>query len=227
MCVAIGETVSLSLPGNRLLSTVYGLPFGCMATQQDSNEIRNLLFDAARELMGQVGYTGMSHADLTAEVGIGRTTFYEHFSSKEDLLVQMVRRDLPPLVTEIIETVDSSLPADERLMELARLMVEFVGTDHIGLILHTEVPHLSPQAQDQISEAHTGLSMAFASTYREGLESGVFRLVPPRLAGRMMEQMIMTGGKAVMDSDEPAQDVGELAQYTAELVVSAFRVGQE
>lgn len=141
--------------------------------------------------------------------------------------MQMVRRDLPPLVTEIIETVDSSLPADERLMELARLMVEFVGTDHIGLILHTEVPHLSPQAQDQISEAHTGLSMAFASTYREGLESGVFRLVPPRLAGRMMEQMIMTGGKAVMDSDEPAQDVGELAQYTAELVVSAFRVGQE
>lgn len=198
-----------------------------MATQQDSNDIRNLLFDAARELIGQVGYTGMSHADLTAEVGIGRTTFYEHFSSKEDLLVQMVRRDLPPLVTEIIETVDSSLPADERLMELARLMVEFVGTDHIGLILHTEVPHLSPQAQDQISEAHTGLSMAFASTYREGLESGVFRLVPPRLAGRMMEQMIMTGGKAVMDSDEPAQDVGELAQYTAELVVSAFRVGQE
>jgi AcrR family transcriptional regulator len=198
-----------------------------MATQQDSDDIRDLLFDAARELIGQVGYTGMSHADLTAEVGIGRTTFYEHFSSKEDLLVQMVRRDLPPLVTEIIETVDSSLSADERLMELARLMVEFVGTDHIGLILHTEVPHLSPQAQDQISEAHTGLSMAFASTYREGVESGVFRLVPPRLAGRMMEQMIMTGGKAVMDSDEPAQDVGELAQYTAELVVSAFRVGQE
>jgi AcrR family transcriptional regulator len=198
-----------------------------MATQQDSDDIRDLLFDAARELIGQVGYTGMSHADLTAEVGIGRTTFYEHFSSKEDLLVQMVRRDLPPLVTEIIETVDSSLPADERLMELARLMVEFVGTDHIGLILHTEVPHLSPQAQDQISEAHTGLSTAFASTYREGVESGVFRLVPPRLAGRMMEQMIMTGGKAVMDSDEPAQDVGELAQYTAELVVSAFRVDQE
>jgi AcrR family transcriptional regulator len=198
-----------------------------MATQQDSDDIRDLLFDAARELIGQVGYTGMSHADLTAEVGIGRTTFYEHFSSKEDLLVQMVRRDLPPLVTEIIETVDSSLSADERLMELARLMVEFVGTDHIGLILHTEVPHLSPQAQDQISEAHTGLSTAFASTYREGVESGVFRLVPPRLAGRMMEQMIMTGGKAVMDSDEPAQDVGELAQYTAELVVSAFRVDQE
>jgi AcrR family transcriptional regulator len=197
-----------------------------MTMQPDGNDVRDQLFDAARQLIGEVGYTDMSHADLTAEVGIGRTTFYEHFSSKEDLLVQMVRRDLPPLVTEIIETVDDSLPADERLLELARLMVAFVGTDHIGLILHTEVPHLSPQAQEQISEAHTGLSMAFASTYRDGVQSGVFRLVPPRLAGRMMEQMIMTGGKAVMDSDNPPDDVGEIAQCTAELVVSAFRADQ-
>lgn len=195
--------------------------------QSDSKDVRGQLFDAARKLIGEVGYTGMSHADLTAEVGIGRTTFYEHFSSKEDLLVQMVRRDLPPLVAELVESVDESLPANERLLDLARLMVNFVGTDHIGLILHTEVPHLSPQAQDEISQAHTGLSMAFASTYRDGVEAGIFRLVPPRLAGRMMEQMIMTGGQAVMDAEEPAREVGEIAQYTAELVVSAFRVEQE
>jgi AcrR family transcriptional regulator len=194
-----------------------------MTSDDYTNDVHEQLFVAARRLIGDIGYTDMSHADLTAEVGIGRTTFYEHFASKEDLLVQMVRRDLPPLMTELIETIDESLPADERLHELARLMVAFVGTDHIGLILHTEVPHLSPQAQGQIAEAHTGLSMAFAFTYRDGVESGVFRSVPPRLAGRMMEQMIMTGGKAVMDSDDPAGDVDEIAQYTAVLVVSAFR----
>ena len=197
-----------------------------MSTNTGNNDVRERLFVAARELIGALGYTEMSHADLTAEVGIGRTTFYEHFSSKEDLLVQMVRRDLPPLVTEIVDTVDAALPPDERLMELARLMVEFVGTDHIGLILHTEVPHLSPQAQDEISEAHKGLSLAFSSTYREGAQSGIFRMVPPRLAGRMMEQMIMTGGQAVMDSEDPSAEVGEIARYTAELVVSAFRVNQ-
>ena len=38
---------------------------------------------------------------------------------------------------------------------------------------------------------------------------------------------IMTGGKAVMDSDDPAGEVGEIARYTAELVVSAFRAEQE
>jgi AcrR family transcriptional regulator len=198
-----------------------------MTTDSDSASVREQLFVAARELIGTIGYVEMSHADLTAEVGIGRTTFYEHFASKEDLLVQMVDRDLPPLATELIESVDADLPPDERLCELARLMVEFVGTDHIGLILHTEVPHLSIHAQKEIARAHTGLSMAFASTYREGVEAGVFRVIPARLAGTMMEQMIMTGGKAVMDSDDPIAEVGEIARYTAELVVSAFLVRGE
>ena len=57
-----------------------------MEAKADDGNVRDRLFDAARELIGTLGYTEMSHADLTAEVGIGRTTFYEHFSSKEDLL---------------------------------------------------------------------------------------------------------------------------------------------
>ena len=194
-----------------------------MTSTPDTDSVRERLFDAARELIAGLGYAEMSHADLTAVVGIGRTTFYEHFSSKEDLLVQMVRRDLPPLVDEIVGAIDESDPPDKRLGQLARAMVEFVGTDHIGLILHTEVPHLSPQAQEGISEAHTGLSLAFASTYREGVQSGVFRVVPGRLASRMMEQMIMTGGKAVMEADDPAGDVADIAESTAQLVVAAFR----
>ncbi len=195
-----------------------------MEARAENGAMRDKLFDAARELIGQLGYSEMSHADLTALVGIGRTTFYEHFSSKEDLLVQMVRRDLPPIVTEIVESIDPSLPPDGRLHELARRMVEFVGTDHMGLILHTEVPHLSPEAQEAIAEAHTSLALSFASTYREGLESGVFRSVPRRLAGRMMEQMIMTGGQAVMDSDDPVRAVADVARHTADMVVAAFRV---
>jgi len=193
-------------------------------TTPEGESVKEQLFEAARVLIGKMGYAELSHADLTAEVGIGRTTFYEHFTSKEDLLVQMVVRDLPPLVAEIVDSVDPALPADERLGALALGLVEFVGTDHIGLILHTDVPHLSDEAQANIAEAHTGLSLAFASTYRDGVETGLFRTVPPRLAGRMMEQMIMTGGEAVMQSDDPIADVAEIAELTSEMVVAAFRI---
>lgn len=182
------------------------------------------MFDAARDLIAKVGYSEMSHADITAAVGIGRTTFYEHFSSKEDLLIQLVRRDLPGTTEDILSAVDPSLAPDERLGQLAAKMVEFVGTDHMGLILHTEVPRLSPEAQRGIAEAHEGLASEFASVYRAGVMQGIFTEYPPRLAGRMIEQIIMTGGKVVMDSKNPTNQVGEIASDTARLLVDAFRV---
>lgn len=194
-----------------------------MATRPTTNDVRDAMFDAARDLIAEIGYSEMSHADITAAVGMGRTTFYEHFASKEDLLVAMVQRDLPLMTSEIVDAVDADLPPRERLAQLAMGMVQFVGTDHMGLILHTEVPRLSPDAQKAIADAHEGLAAEFATVYRAGVMSGVFRLYPPRLAGRMMEQIIMTGGKVVMESDDPPAQVDAIARDTASLLVAAFR----
>lgn len=196
-----------------------------MATRQPATDVRTALLDAARDLITEIGYSQMSHADITAAVGIGRTTFYEHFSSKEDVLVELVRRDLPPMTDELIASVDEDQPARERLASLARAMVHFVGTEHIGLMLHTDVPHLSEESQRSISEAHKGLTSEFAGVYRHGVMSGVFRQMPPRFAGRMMEQIIMTGGKAVMESADPGHEVDRIADDTAELLVAAFSTG--
>jgi AcrR family transcriptional regulator len=181
------------------------------------------MLDAAHDLIGEIGYAEMSHADVTAAVGMGRTTFYEHFASKEDLLVELVRRDLPPLTLEILETVDSALTPDERLHALSFKMVEFVGTDHIGLILHTDVPRLSSEAQQAIGEAHGGIADEFASIYRSGVDLGIFRRIPPKLVGRMMESIIMTGGRVVMDADDPTGEVELIAGHTADTLVAALR----
>ncbi len=197
-----------------------------MATRATTEEIRDAMFDVARDLIATVGYTQMSHADITAEVGIGRTTFYEHFSSKEDLLVQLVRRDLPGTIDELVASVEHDLPPTERLRALAAAMVEFVGTDHIGLILHTDVPLLSPEAQKQIADAHEGLTAEFAAVYRAGVEAGEFAAYSPRFAGRMIEQIIMTGGKVVMADADPRQNVARIAEDTANVLVRALGAGE-
>jgi len=195
-----------------------------MAEPDRAQPTRDALFDAAKRVFQELGYARTSHADIAFEAGIGRTTFYEHFSSKEDLLVQLVERDLPALIDEKIESVDASLSPPERLQRLTELMVEFVGTDHIGLILHTEVPRLSLEAQAAIARSHSGMSGAFMSVYRDGVESGAFRELPSMLAGRLIEQTIMTGGRVLMDTEEPKQHVHEIASLTADFLVAALLV---
>jgi AcrR family transcriptional regulator len=180
------------------------------------------LFEAAKRLFQELGYARTSHADIAYEVGIGRTTFYEHFASKEDLLVQLVKQDLPILIDAMLAGIDPGLDPQQRLHDLTHHMVEFLGTDHLGLILHTEVPKLSLDAQAAIAKAHGGMSKAFVAVYRDGLASGSFRELPPQIAGRLIEQTIMTGGLLLMDSDDPKQHVHEMADVIADFLVRAL-----
>jgi AcrR family transcriptional regulator len=191
--------------------------------RRTAEETRDRLFDAASTLFREIGYEATSHADITAEADIGRTTFYEHFASKEDLLVQLVRRDLPALIDELLGDVDPSLPPDKRLWELTRRFVEFVGTDHLGLILHTEVPRLSPDAQQAIAESHRGLSREVMEIYRAGMADGVFRQLPRPLLGKLLQETMMSGGRVVMDLPKPGQHVHEIAEATADFLVDGLR----
>ena len=184
---------------------------------------RNALLDAAKRIFSEVGYARTSHADIAAEADIGRTTFYEHFASKEDLLVQLVQRDLPALIDEIVESVDVDLPPDVRLRELTMRFVEFVGTDDLGIILHTETPRLSIDAQVAIAATHRGLTAEFTSIYDAGVRSGVFAEFDEALVGRLMQETMMTGGKVVMSFEDPKQHVHEVAGATAAFLVNGLR----
>ena len=191
--------------------------------KRNADATRNQLFDAASRLFREYGYAETSHADISAESGIGRTTFYEHFSSKEDLLVQLVQRDLPEFIDEILAEIQPDLPPDTRLRELTVRFVEFVGVDHLGLILHTEVPRLSPDAQRAIAGSHQALSTEVMEIYRSGVTDGVFVEMPGRVVGRLIQETMMAGGRAVMDLPEPKQYVHEIADATATFLVNGLR----
>ena len=78
------------------------LHFGVMTTRDSTRE---LLLSAALDQFGTFGFQRTTHADVAAAAGIARTTFYEYFSSTEELLVQLVETKLPELVHELIAGV--------------------------------------------------------------------------------------------------------------------------
>ena len=184
---------------------------------------RQALFEAALELFAEEGFQRTSHADIAAAAGIGRTTFYEYFASAEDLLVEVVQQTLPDLVEEMVGLVPDSLEPDRQLGALCSRMIEFVGTDHLGLILHTEVPRLSEEAQRAIAASHRDLSEAFTASYRRGVDMGLFREMPDPLAGRLIFQVIMTAGRTVMDADEPKQEVHEIADTAVRFLLQGLK----
>ena len=191
-----------------------------MTPRRSSREqTKSALFDAALVEFAHHGFRNTTHADIAAAVGIGRTTFYEYFESTEDLLVQLVEERMPVVVAEIVDAIDEEVSPVERMRELGVRTVEFVGLDHLGLVLHTDALRMSEESQRRVSDAHAGLVGAFAQVYTSGVAAGAFRDLPVRVAGQLMFQTVMGAGRSIMDSAEPKQQVHEIAEIAVDFLI--------
>ncbi len=166
---------------------------------------RRALLKAAHDLIDEAGTAEISLGELSLIAGVGRTTFYDYFSDRDDVIASLVEEELPNVLADVIESVPDDLPIPERLAALASKTVEFVASDRVfGVILHREVGRMSAEAQARIADSHADLSAEMARLYREGAEQGHFALLPPRLAGRLIQDTIMSAARTLIDAGSDA-----------------------
>ncbi len=165
---------------------------------------RGQILEAAQELFSEQGYQETSLGDIAAAVGIGRTTLYEYFRDKEDLLASLVDETLPEVFQEMAEQLNSDDSYLDQLSDLTVRLTEWVVTDPtLGLLLHREVPRLSDTTQKRIAAAHADLSKEYARIYRGGVMGGEMRAMPWDLAGHFIQDLVMSASKVLIDSEDP------------------------
>ena len=102
------------------------------------------------------------------------------------------------------EQLDSEAPFIDQLAELTVRLTEWVVTDPtLGLLLHREVPRLSDATQERIRVAHENLSKEYARIYRGGVMGGEMRALPWDLAGRFVQDLVMSASKVLLDAEDP------------------------
>jgi|GEM_PF-2272701 len=77
------------------------------------------ILDAAVEFLQTKGFNAMTLEDITEAIGISRPTLYQHFSSKEDVLIHVAIRNLK-ISREFMRGMDPVRPAADRLAEFIR-----------------------------------------------------------------------------------------------------------
>lgn len=82
--------------------------------------MRETLLQAAVELFGSRGYEAVSLRDVTAEVGLKAPALYNHFRSKDDLLIAAMTSALQAFNESVVDTDDPTAPAIERLDAMIR-----------------------------------------------------------------------------------------------------------
>lgn len=84
------------------------------ATRRKSG-MREQVLRAAVELFGSRGYDAVSLRDVMGEVGLKPPAFYNHFKSKDDLLVAAIKAAIEAFNRDVVARDDPEMNAVERL----------------------------------------------------------------------------------------------------------------
>src|ERR1700712_996288 len=89
-------------------------------SREDSREqTTQRLLDAAQKLIARKGLDAASVENIAAAAGYSRGAFYSNFSSKDDLFIELLRRDHQKATAELNALRTSDLSIDE-VQERAR-----------------------------------------------------------------------------------------------------------
>lgn len=169
---------------------------------------RSALLEAAHRVIADAGTAEVPLGEIALLAGVGRTTFYDYFDDREDVIASLVEENLPGVIADLITSVPDDLPTTERLARLASKTVEFVATDRVfGVILHREAGRMGLEAQQRIRRSHSELAIEMASIFQQGVAEGVFTEMPDYLAGRLIQDTIMSAARALIDDESRLDEV--------------------
>jgi len=144
---------------------------------------RERILAAALRLFAHEPYQAVTMDRVADAAGVAKGTLYLYFPSKDALYLGVLSDGLDTAYRTYQSSADPRLPVVERLRRSIAVMVEFYDQRRDFLRLFaTEEPRLA-EARNRIIEAsrERGFNF-FASLIEEGIRTGVFTRLDPRLA---------------------------------------------
>ena len=137
---------------------------------------RTLLVRAFNELVLQRGYDALTVRDIIEHANVGRSTFYEHFENKDDIL----RRSLRPVFGVLADALGTAQPSTE----LAEILAHFRENARLVRALFRGSTHfLMSQILAELMEERLS---ALPATSLGRLQAVPVALVAAQLAGAQL-----------------------------------------
>jgi AcrR family transcriptional regulator len=138
---------------------------------------------AGLRLIFEHGYAAMSLRQLAAEVGIQSGSLYNHISTKQELLFDLVRDH----INELLRQLDLALAGKQRPSDKLRAFVAFHVTYHMTrkrevFIANSELRSLEPANYRKVVALRGAYEQRLAEILGEGVAEGEFKVVDVQVA---------------------------------------------
>ena len=163
------------------------MPKGTPLTEEEQIRRRHEIFGASVKLFLKKGFQETSMREIAEMAGIGKSTLYDYFKTKDEILVWGVEDQLMDLTVEVQEIVKQPTPAIKRLRQAMKMHLEFlVSSKDFYLKLSFEVQRLNLESQKRIQVRRHAYQDLIRQLIDEGIAEGSFRKVDSLLVARTL-----------------------------------------
>lgn len=159
-------------------------------------ETRKTLFNTALRLFSKYGYDAVTIEDITKRAGLSKGTFYNHFSSKEGVLIEQFIL-IDEHYAEVFKHVPEDVTASGRIMIFVDAMCDYVsrvaGIGSLQVIYGNQVS--SPHAIRILNNKDRACYKILRDIAVKGKNSGEF---PVNMDIDNFAEMIMRAARAVI-----------------------------
>jgi len=202
-----------------------GASRGTRGRQERGKETRRTLIRTAAKLWSERGFDAVTVEEICSEAGVGRTTFYLHFESKDHLLASLAGATGAGVAADL-EAVSASAPLDEQLDVLIRGIarrMQDVPKSLAELVIHSQRMQLMKASPEDLAQ-----SIRFADLAREVLAGArrrgeLTRAADPTELGEVLGALIMDAIESWASGRARNKSLAAVLRFRVALVVDQYR----
>ena len=162
-----------------------------LSSEQATASTRDVVLDEARRLFSQRGFSAVSMRDIARAVGLQQSSIYNHFDSKQLILMELLREHMQTLIQRRALSHNDSLPAREQLIAFARFHVAYhIDFPDDVFIAYMELRSLEPENREALVQLRDEYESGLREIVQRGVVSGDFHCVDVAVHARAIIAML-------------------------------------
>jgi AcrR family transcriptional regulator len=148
---------------------------------------RDQILETSAQIIRQKGFHAASMQDIATAVNLQKASLYHHFSSKQEILLELLARALDLLTERLLDVFSLDLPVDIKLRQAMQVYLESLA-EHADLaaVLLLEHRSLDPESHDRHIPRRDRFERLWRDLIQDGIRSKVFQKTDPAMAARAL-----------------------------------------
>jgi AcrR family transcriptional regulator len=125
-----------------------------------ADERRTQLLEVAGRLFAEYGFHGLSMEQLAEAAGVSKPVLYQHFQSKRDLYLALVRQAVAELEAQVAKALEGTTDNRDRVHGAIAAYVDFVEDRRASLLFGGQGPADDAEVTGVLETAHARVAQS-------------------------------------------------------------------